>query len=215
MAIPKKGDLTQTDNYRGIALISVAVKLLTAIIVHKFQVGLELRKFFNKGQAGFRTQQECMGQVACLKEIVLRRRAEGKPTYACYIDFQKAYDTVPHEALFIKLKAAGMAGKALEFIKALYDRSQVRVRVGEKLTSPIPVLRGVRQGCLGSPCLFNVYINDILASDGACGVEVPGLLERIEGLLFTDDLVLLTDSPGELQASLDLVSPLGHEVWHK
>ena len=203
VAIPKKGDLTSTDNYRGISLISIAIKILTSIIVQKFQTELESRRFFDKGQAGFRSQQECMGQVVCLKEIVLRRKAAKKPTYVCYIDFQKAYDMVPHEALFAKLEAAGMTGTALEFIKALYNKSQVQVRVGEDMTPPIQVQRGVRQGCPGSPCLFNVFINDILADGDMKGVDVPGLLERIKGLMFTDDLTLLADSPTELQTSLD------------
>ena len=73
-------------------------------------------------------QQEYMRQVMCLKKIVLCRRIVGKPTYVCYIDFQKVYDMVPYEALFTKLKATSMTGTTLEFIKALYNRSRIQVR---------------------------------------------------------------------------------------
>ena len=97
--------------------------------------------------------------------------------YICYIDFQKAYDMVPHKALFVKLEAFGMTGMALEFIKVLYNRLLVQVWVGDNMTSHISILRGVRGGCLGSFSLFNVFINDILASDNMKGVDVLGLLE--------------------------------------
>lgn len=167
---------------------------------------LESRSFFLRGQAGFRSREECIGQVISLKEMVQRRRALGKPTYAAFIDFKKAYDTVPHEALLYKLEAAGVGGQALSFLRALYSHSQVRVRVGATLSTPIEVLRGVRQGCPGSPTLFNIFINDIFNESEDLGVDITGLQRKIQGLLFADDLVLLADSPSELQKSLDRVN---------
>ncbi|MCO5547140.1 hypothetical protein L7F22_000582 [Adiantum nelumboides] len=207
VSIPKKGDLPNTDNYRGIALISVAIKILTTVVTRRILRVLEKRKFFNLGQAGFCTGEECIGQVACLKEIVKLRHKEGKPTYAAYIDFKKAYDTVPHEALFLKLVAAGLQGRTLRFFQALYRSSSIKVRHMEQLSDSIPVQRGVRQGCPASPCLFNVYINDILDADGETwGLEIPNFFRKMKGLLFADDLVLLADSPESLQTSLDKVS---------
>ncbi|MCO5563787.1 hypothetical protein L7F22_017435 [Adiantum nelumboides] len=207
VSIPKKGDLTNTDNYRGIALISVAIKILTTVVTRRMLQILEKRKFFNPAQAGFCTGEECIGQVACLKEIVKLRHKEGKPTYAAYIDFKKAYDTVPHEALFPKLAAAGLQGRVLRFFQALYRSSSVKVRHIEQLSDSIPVQRGVRQGCPASPCLFNVYINDILDADGETwGLEITNFFRKMKGLLFADDLVLLANSPESLQTSLDKVS---------
>ena len=124
-----------------------------------------------------------MGQVVALQEIVQRQRGLGKPTFAAYIDFEKAYDTVPHEALFLKLEAAGVGGRALNFFRALYQSSKVKVWVGAEMTSEVQVARGVRQGCPGSPALFNIFINDILNERADLGVAVPGLLPRVQGLL--------------------------------
>ncbi|MCO5577726.1 hypothetical protein L7F22_031558 [Adiantum nelumboides] len=209
VSIPKKGDLTNTDNYRGIALISVAIKILTTVVTRRILRVLEKRKFFNPGQAGFCIGKECIGQVACLKEIVKLRHKEGKPTYAAYIDFKKAYDTVSHEVLFLKLAAVGLQGRALRFFQALYRSSSVKVRHMEQLSDSIPVQRGVRQGCPASPCLFNVYINDILDADGETwGLEIPNFFRKMKGLLFVDDLVLLADSPESLQTSLDKIPSL-------
>ena len=80
-----------------------------------------------------------MGQVVYLTEIVAMA---GKHMYVCYIDFQKAYDRVLEEALFAKLE---VIAAALQFIKALYNKSQVQVRVGGGMTPPILIMRGVTQ----------------------------------------------------------------------
>ncbi|KAI5054078.1 hypothetical protein GOP47_0031028, partial [Adiantum capillus-veneris] len=72
--IPKKGDLSNLDNYRGISLIPISLKLLTSLVINRISVKLEERNFFLRGQAGFRTREECVAQVIALKEIVLRRK---------------------------------------------------------------------------------------------------------------------------------------------
>ncbi|MCO5550338.1 hypothetical protein L7F22_003822 [Adiantum nelumboides] len=210
ISIPKKGDPTYTDNYRGISLINVALKIVTTILVTRIALTLEMRGFFLKGQAGFRFREECIGQVACLKEMVIRRKNDRKSTYAVFVDFRKAYDSVPHEAFFYKLEAVGVGGKALRFVKALYSHSQVCIRVGDRLSEPIKIERGVRQGCPGSPTLFNIFINDVINEAADFGVDIPGLTQKIQGLLFADDLVLLADSPLELQNALDRLSTWAH-----
>ncbi|MCO5552343.1 hypothetical protein L7F22_005854 [Adiantum nelumboides] len=160
--IPKKGDLSNPDNYRGISLIPISLKLLTSLLINRISAKLKERNFFLHGQAGFQNQEECVAQVIALKEIVLRRKVIKNPTYAAYIDFEKAYDTVPHEALFLKMEAAGIGGRVMNYFRALYQSSKVKVRVGAKLSQEVPVARGVRQGCPASPTLFNIFINDIL-----------------------------------------------------
>ncbi|MCO5585636.1 hypothetical protein L7F22_039571 [Adiantum nelumboides] len=210
ISISKKGDSTCTVNYRGISLINVALKIVTTIPVTRIALTLEMCGFFLKGQVGFRFREECIGQVACLKELVIRRKNVGKLTYVVFVDFRKAHDSVPHEALFYKLEAAGVGGKALRFVKVLYSHSQVCIRVGDRLSEPIKIERGVRQGCPGSPTLFNIFINDVINEAADFTVDIPGLTQKIQGLLFADDLVLLADSPLELQNALDRLSTWAH-----
>ncbi|KAH9290949.1 hypothetical protein KI387_035066, partial [Taxus chinensis] len=206
VSIPKKGDLTLHDNYRGISLINVMLKILTSVVIKRIEKELEERKFFSKIQAGFRRNEECVGQVAVLHEIALRRMAKlKKPMFVVFIDFKKAYDMVPHEALFRKLHAAGVKGKALHFIQELYNGSSVRVRHDGLLSSHIPVKRGVRQGCPASPTLFNIFINDIMQDLEGMGVKVPGLTEVVAGLLFADDLVALAESVEEMHVVLQRI----------
>ena len=95
-----------------------------------------------------------MGQVGALIEINQRWTIETKAVknqrrlvgdelkaYACFIDFKKAYDMVPHEALLYKLRAYGICGKTYNFIRTLYDRSSLSVRVGHLRSPKVPFER--------------------------------------------------------------------------
>lgn len=190
VAIPKKGDPTDMNNYRGISLMGSVLKLLMIVISGRLNEAMEAGGLFSQSQAGFRKSEECITQVACLVELCRRRRLEDRPTYLTFIDLKKAYDTVPHEALMAKLHYYGVRGRTLKFIRELYTRSTIAVRCGDGTSEPVPLKRGVRQGCPLSPVLFNVFINDILDDTGALGV--PMGTQRVPGLLFADDLVCTT-----------------------
>ena len=173
VSIPKSGDLQRPENYRGIALIPVALKILCAMVINRFNQIVEERHLVRPEQAGFRRREECIGQVTSLLEITTRRRTLGERTYLAFIDLKKAYDMVPHEALFAKLAWAGFDGTFLSFLRALYED----VRMNPRGTSVcVPALRGLRQGCPMSPSLFNFFINDFFDPIGnheATGVSIP------------------------------------------
>jgi hypothetical protein len=108
------------------------MKLLCANLTNRTQRGLEERKFFAPEQAGFRSHEECMSHALTLIEVAQRRFiSDQQPTYVCFVDFQKACDTVPHEALSLKMERAGVSGKCLAFFRALYADSWVRIRLGD------------------------------------------------------------------------------------
>jgi Reverse transcriptase (RNA-dependent DNA polymerase) len=210
VSIPKKGDESNMDNYRGISLIPVVLKLLSTVVARRISQVAEKNGLLAKEQAGFRDREECMGQIIALYEIAKRRWLDGsKKTYVAFIDFKKAYDRVPQEALFHKMEQAGWVaeGRCMTFLRALYQGSKMSVRVNAETGARSPavqLLRGLRQGCPLSPVLFDLFINDALC--GMQGVDVPGkpkgLPLKCPGLLFADDLVLLANSTMELQLSL-------------
>lgn len=215
VSIPKSGDLQRPENYRGIALIPVGLKILCSLIVNRFNIIVEEKNLIRREQAGFRSREECIGQVISLLEITTRRRTLGERTYLAFIDLKKAYDMVPHEALFAKLEWAGFDGTFVAFLRSLYED----VRMNPRGTSDsVPALRGLRQGCPMSPSLFNFFINDIFDPIGdhqATGVQIPlqdGSIITCPGLMFADDIVVLADSPEGLRTQLEHIQ-LWAERW--
>ncbi|KAK4528925.1 hypothetical protein GAYE_SCF66G6873 [Galdieria yellowstonensis] len=206
------------SNYRGISLISTIVKLLSAIVTNRIRYTVEKDNVLVREQAGFRTREECAAQVIALVECVQRRwNKEMRPTYACFIDLRKAFDRVPHEALFRKLESLGIRGRCLEFYRGLYRSSwtQVSSRISDTLSPAFPFCRGVRQGDPSSPLLFDLFINDLLEQCRPFGIRVVGMPEstiagntenRLPGLMFADDVVLLSPSRHCLEASMHKVS---------
>ena len=209
--IPKDGDPYVVNNYRGISLIEIPIKVVTAVVTRRVSSALECSGRLSDCQGGFRRNEEAMAHVVALYEMVSRRLMLEKTTYLAFIDVKKAFDTVPHGAMLLKLGSMGIRGLCHAFFAGLYESSAVRVRcTSEHLTEEIPVERGVRQGCPASPLLFNVFINDILKECTQLGVKVLSSLagvdrddgRRVPGLLFADDLVLICPSRERLRRAL-------------
>lgn len=200
--IPKKGDLSSMNNYRGISLISVALKLVCCAIASRLSKIIKLCP----EQAGFRNKEECICQVASLIEIVQRRRLQGLKTYSCFLDFKKAYDMVPLPLLFAKLEARGIHGRMLNFVKILYSNSSFKVGNPDS-TNLAKLERGLRQGCPLSCILFDLFIDDLLDNNKIKGVMVPGVPDkRCKGLLFADDSVILAESSNQLKKGIQAAS---------
>ncbi|OMJ27742.1 LINE-1 reverse transcriptase-like protein [Smittium culicis] len=207
--IHKKGDKRDPNNYRGISLIPTLAKIVSKIVARRLCAIDNKHDILAKEQAGFRTREECVAQATALYEVVRRRKISGLSTWIGFIDFAKAYDRVPHEALLRKIKTAGIGGKLYRVIEALYRSPKMCVRVGDRLSKTVEYNCGVRQGCPASPMLFDIYINDLL--DGIKGVKIPGTEECIPGLLFADDAVVLAESPAELQIALEKLTAWSHK----
>ena len=114
------------------------------------------------------------------------KNGKSNKLYACFIDLKKAFDTVWHEGMLLKLQRAGINGKTYELIKSMYQGSISRIKSKNLLTEPIMISQGVHQGNVLSPLLFNSSINDI--GDEMRVTDVRFLHDtRISNLLYTDD----------------------------
>ena len=127
-------------------------------------------KLINPFQHGFLKSRSCLTNVLCFCEEITKRVDEGSRVDVIYLDFQKAFNKVPHQRLILKLKSHGMGNSIINWIEQwLTDRRQMVVVDGEvsRLKS---VLNGVPQGSVLGPILLLVHINDL--EDGVTGKHI-------------------------------------------
>ncbi|KAI7936223.1 hypothetical protein MJO29_015526 [Puccinia striiformis f. sp. tritici] len=212
-------DPTDLNNRRGITLSTAFLKLIMTIIESRLSQSLNQENFFTPDQGGFRRKEEGIAQFLCLSEVIRRRANVGKPTYVLYIDFKKAFPSVPHEALWKKLRHCGVPENLITFLDNSYKNSRFKMRVGQTLSEEYKMEVGTKEGCPLSPLLFIIFINDLFRR--LPGVEVPGLKKSShcetsgrlstspyvdKGKLYADDAAAFFDSPEELQKGCELIS---------
>ena len=125
VSIPKKGDLSDCSNYRGISLINVGLKIISKIITDRISTYALSHNFITPEQFGFRNREECISLFISVREIFQRRKFQGKFTYLAFLDLKKAYDSVPIFNILTKLYH-GVRGKYFDFLCNLYTSSKAR-----------------------------------------------------------------------------------------
>ena len=203
VSIPKKGDLSDCNNYRGISLINVGLKIITKVITERISKYAFSHNFIRPEQFGFRNHEECISLFISIREICQRRKFQGKFTYLAFLDLKKAYDSVPIFNILTKLYHMGLRGKCFDFISNHYLSSKARAKFLDMLSEEFPINRGVRQGCPLSPILFNLFINDVLNNCDKYGVSIGN--KKCCGGLFADDIVLIAPSEKNLKKLLNKV----------
>ena len=190
--LPKKGDLRECKNYRGITLLSVPGKVLNRILLDRITVPVDLK--LRENQAGFRSSRSCVDQIATLRIIIEQSIEWNSPLYLNFIDYEKAFDSVDRDTIWQLLSSYGIPQKIITMIKATYDDSTSRVIHKGKLSNEFKVKTGVRQGCLLSPFLFLIAIDWIMTQttkNERNGIQWTPFTQ-LDDLDFADDLALLT-----------------------
>ena len=127
-----------------------------------------------------------------------------KTMYICFIDYTKAFARVKHDMLFEILSKAGVPDKEINIIKSIYLQQKATVRFANETSEENRIKRGVRQGCISSPCLFNIIYTEYLireALEEGEGINVNG--KNITNIRYADDTIILAESEQQLQHMID------------
>ena len=183
-------------------------------------------------QAGFRKGRRTRDQIANIRWIIEKsKRIPGKHPlllhclhsllnlfilfilsllknsrniYFCFIDYAKAFDCVDHNKLWKILKEMGIPDHLTCLLRNLYAGQEATVRTGHGTTDWFQIGKGVHQGCILSPCLFNLYAEYIMRNAGLeetqAGIKIAG--RNINSLRYADDTMLMAESQWELKSLL-------------
>ena len=198
----KEGDEDDPNNYRAITVADALSKVMTIMMNERIIEKLEKEKLIKEQQIGFTKKARPADHLFVLKNVFEKYLSEGKKVYVCFVDFQKAYDNVWRNGLYFKLIKCGMDVHTVKLIKNMYDKTSQIIKMNGKATQPLFTHKGVRQGCVLSPCLFNIFINDLPdIFDDSCRPVWNGN-KKISCLMFADDIVMLSESKEGLQKCL-------------
>ena len=151
--IPKKGNGKECSNYRTIALIPQASKVMLKILQARLQQYVNWE--FLDVQAGFRKGRGIRDQIANIHWIIDKAREFQKNIYFCFIDCAKAFAHVDHNKLWKIIEKMGIPDHLTCLLRNLYAGQEATVRTGHGTTDWFQIGKGVRQGCILSPWLFS------------------------------------------------------------
>ena len=155
-------------------------------------------------QAGFRKGRGTRDQTANICWIIEKAREFQKNISFCVIDYAKPFDCVDHNKLWKILKEMGIPDHLTCLLRNLYTGQEATVRRGHGTTDWFQIVKGVHQGCLLSPCLFNLYAEYIMRNVGLdeaqAGIEIAW--RNINNFRYADDTTLMAESKEELKRLL-------------
>ena len=155
-------------------------------------------------QAGFRKGRGTKDQIDNIRWIIEKAREFQRNIYFCFIDYAKAFDCVDHHKLWTILQEMGIPDYLICLLRNLYAGQEATVRTGHGTTDWFQIGKGICQGCILSPCLFNLYAEYIMRNAGLeeaqTRIKIAG--RNINNLRYADDITLMAESEEELKSLL-------------
>ena len=194
--IHKKGSKTDPDNYRAIALSCCLSKFFASVLNQRLLNFCIENNIIAENQLGFMPGNRTSDALIILYNLFNKYCKQNKYIYACFVDFKKAFDSVPRHILFEKLLSYNITGKFYNSIRNMYIVDLACVSIGNQLTNSFRMNQGVKQGCILSPLLFNIFLSDLPDTLGI-GESNPVFIDQsktLNSLIWADDLLLLSET---------------------
>ena len=198
-AIHKGGSRHEAKNNRPITITSVLCRTLEKVVKVSIIEHLDRQAQLSDKQHGFRSKRSCLTNLLLNLEEITSMVDDGHSVDQIYLDFQKAFDKVPHQRLLFKLEKAGISGGLLSWIESFLSQRTQRVKVNGKFS-----VSGVPQGSVLGPLVFILFINDL-----------PDIVKSASTSIFADDTKLsgkanTQEDTDKIQSDLDAL-----EKWSK
>ena len=179
----KGGSTDDLNNFRPISLLSIFDKIIEKLMHLRLYTFLEENQILCKNQFGFKKKSSCAHSLIEITEKIKESIDNGRFGCGIFIDLKKAFDTVNHDILLLKLEHYGIRGAPLEWFKSYLSNRKQYVFYNGVSSSVLSVTCGVPQGSVLGPLLFLIYINDL-----------PNISEKLQFFLFADDTNIYFDS---------------------
>lgn len=199
--LPKGGDRLDVNNWRPITISSIWSRILNKILAARLG-HLPMCQL----QGGFRNFDGCMANAITLQAIMKTARYTIAPHTILTLDLAKAFDTVRHDSIKRALIRSQIHPRAIKYIMDTYTGATTTIKVANESTEPIHITKGVRQGDPLSPILFNLIMDELLVDLQSQPAGLPVNTDdpdyRVPALAYADDLLLLGQTPGEVDRLL-------------
>ncbi len=207
----KKGSRDEPNKYRAISLISSISKIFTNILNKRLTSWCEENDVIIESQAGFRRNYSTVDNIFNLQAVIQKYLCKKRGRmYVFFIDFFKAFDSCVHDNLWRCLIRKGIKddSKFLNIFKSMYSNLRSCVKVKDGLTRFFNCSIGTKQGCVSSPLIFSLFINDLadfLKVKCENGVFINDNTDDIYAFLFADDIASTADTKQNLQRQINCI----------
>ena len=208
----KKGDPKDIKNYRPISLLSHSYKIFTRLLQTRIERTLDENQ--PREQAGFRKGYSTTDYLQVLNQIIEKSNEYNLPLYIAFIDYEKAFDTIEHFAIFEALRKTNVNETYINILQNIYNQATERVHLDKLVSTKFSIHRGVRQGDPLSPKLFTAVMEEVFKkADISEGVNVDG--ENLTNLRFADDVALFNETSKQIEKHLNNLNPESLKVGLK
>lgn len=198
--IYKKGNTEDPENYRAITFTNSIAKMFTNILLNRMMQFIDGKNLLSQFQAGFRPGYSAQDHIFSLTNAINIHNGRKKKVYAMFIDFKTAFDKIDRRSMWFKLEELGFSYRFLHLLQELYNRTTAFVWDGESISEEFSTTIGLKQGCILSPILFILFVEDLIKILPG-GIKIYDIIIKI--LLYADDMVILAESPESLQLMIN------------